>query len=378
MLYDLAATPSNHVFHPVTTGDNNVYCQKGEPSTQPPALQCPSAGVMGYLASNADAATGYNLVTGLGSVDANALALALKSTLEPDFALTAAALAPTPVSAGQSTTATITIAPIAGSAQMTVNFAPGSCTGLPAGATCAFNPTSKFFDGTDPVTTTLTIATAANMAPSGPTMITVTPTNSPNTKATVSLTVGATTEFFTLKATAVTFPVAVGGTAQIPITVNSTTGFINNSNSTTALPLTYTCTGSPSLGTSEISCQLPSGGQPTNLTSVTVSLVTTPVTSQLHPPLGGTRIFYALLLPGLFGVVLGTGSRTRGLRLLSLIVVLGFSTLWLGACGGSSSNNNTLTNPGTPPGQYKVTISATTGGANPLTSSLSVTLNVTQ
>jgi hypothetical protein len=64
-------------------------------------------------------------------------------------------------------------------------------------------------------------------------------------------------------------------------------------------------------------------------------------------------------------------------RLLSLIVVLGCSTLWLGACGGSSNNNNSLKNPGTPPGAYAVTISATTGGANPISSSLAITLNVT-
>jgi hypothetical protein len=100
---------------------------------------------------------------------------------------------------------------------------------------------------------------------------------------------------------------------------------------------------------------------------VTVSLVTTPVTTKLIRPTmgGGSRIFYALLLPGLFGIVFAAGSRGR-MRLLSLIVGLGCSTLWLGACGGSSSNNNTLKNSGTPTGSYVVTISATTGGASPL------------
>jgi hypothetical protein len=81
--------------------------------------------------------------------------------------------------------------------------------------------------------------------------------------------------------------------------------------------------------------------------------------------LGGSRIFFAMLLPGLFGVVFMAGSRTRGLRLLSLIVVLGFSTLWLGSCGGSSGGGSSTIPPnaGTPPGNYTVTISATTGGA---------------
>ena len=135
------------------------------------------------------------------------------------------------------------------------------------------------------------------------------------------------------------------------------------------MPLTYTCSGSPALAAAEISCQFsPGAGQPTNATAITVNLATTAPTAQLCPPFGGSRIFYALLLPGLFGVVFAAGSRTRGLRLLSLIVVLGFSTLWLSACGGGSTNTS-LTNPGTPKGTYTITVSATTGGADPVTNS---------
>jgi hypothetical protein len=63
------------------------------------------------------------------------------------------------------------------------------------------------------------------------------------------------------------------------------------------------------------------------------------------------------------------------LRLLSLLLILGCSTFWLGACGGS---NNGMKNAGTPPSTYTVTVSTTTGGANPLTAtSPTITLNVT-
>jgi hypothetical protein len=164
----------------------------------------------------------------------------------------------------------------------------------------------------------------------------------------------------------------VGGKAAATINVNSTNGFIvgTGAGATTALPVTYTCTGSPSLATAEISCQLsPSNGQATDATAVTATLQTTAPTTQLRPLLGGSRFFYALLLPGLFGVVFVAGPRTRALRLLSLIVVLGFSTLWLGSCGGGGGTNTIPTNPGTPAGTYVVTISATTGGANALTNS---------
>ncbi len=83
-LYKLAklsngsATPA---FHQITdlASNNVVYCAGGTPSIQPVALQCPGAtgttGTIGYQASNFDPAQGFNLVTGLGSVDLNQLAV---------------------------------------------------------------------------------------------------------------------------------------------------------------------------------------------------------------------------------------------------------------------------------------------------------------
>jgi hypothetical protein len=386
-LYTLAKTTSNGAFHHATSSTNIVYCEGDTPAAPwPTALQCPGAsgttGTIGFNASNADATTGYNLVTGLGSVDTNNLAIAWKATLTPDFALSASTLTPTSVPAGQSASSTLTIAPVSGSTPMTVDFAPASCTGLPSGAACVFSPTSVYFDGTSAPPVTVTISTAPNMAASGPTTITITPTNASNVTAAVSLTVAATNESFTLTTTAATFMVAVGGTAPVPITVVSANGFITGSGTgaTTALPLTYTCSGSPTLSTAEISCQFsPTNGQSVSQTAVTLNLVTTAPTSQLRPPLGrSSQIFYAMLLPGLFGIVFAAGGRKRGRRLLSLIVVIGLSTLWLGSCGGSGGGTTTLSNPGTPAQTYSITVSATTGGANPITSTLPFTLNVTQ
>jgi subtilase family serine protease len=479
-LYTLALTPSTGAFHQVNSGTNVVYCEFGQPPTPwPVALQCPSAGYFGYDAANADAPTGYNLVTGLGSVDANKLAIAwaasdlrtgtttlistpsttvnqgasvtFTATVSPasatgtvsfynngvptalgtgnvssgratfttttlpggsnsvtatyagdtgdnassslsaavvnvtsDFTFVAGTFTPASIPAGQSAVATLTIAPVSGSTQ-TVNFTnstssnPGSCTaGLPAGALCSFSPPSVTLDGTHSQSVTLTVSTAANMAlPSGAQTITVTATPSgtagPSHTAQVSLAVTATIETFSLSTTsgASTFTVGVGGTIPVGITVNGTNGFIvgTGAGATTALQITYTCTGTPSLPASEIACTIsPGNGQPTNATAVTVTLVTTPPTAQLRPPFGGKRIFYALLLPGLFGIVFA-GSRKRGLHMLSLIVVLGFSTLWLGSCGGGSSTNTNPKNPGTPKQTYTVTVGATTGGASPITNS---------
>lgn len=268
-LYALAATPANGAFHPVKTGTNIVYCAPGTPTNMPAnaTYQCPAevGGVQpsfGWNASNADATTGYNLVTGLGSIDANAL------------------------------------------------------------------------------------FTAWNGSSSTPPPV------------------------FTLGVGVNSLQVTPGQTGTATITVTVTSGTPPN--------LTFTCSeaSAPALASSGSVCTV-SPATPTNQASVSLQIPTFAPTAQLRRPLGSSRgIFYAALLPGLFGIVFTAGSRkraARGLRFLSLIVVLGFSTLWLSSC---SSNSSSTKNPGTPAGSYPVTVNATTGGANPVTASTTVTLVV--
>jgi len=474
-LYYVAAANYYPAFHHVSSGDNNVSCDAGEPSGYPSNIVCPSSGVIGFSATNSDTATGYNLVNGLGSVDVNQLAIAYAAshiststalssstsatagglgvtltaavtpltaagyvnyyvsgsnspigsatvsggtaalvtsalpngvdsitasyfgnnggstsnkvtvTVTPaDFSMTATALAPSSVPAGQSATSTLSIAPVSGAG--TLNFTPSSCSGLPAGATCSFNPSMVTFGGVTPTgTTTLTISTAANMTvPTGLQTITITGTESGtggnSHTASVTFTITATNQTFTIAETngPTTYSVAPGATASVPITVNGTNGFIvtTTSPTTTALPLTYSCTQSSI--PSEASCSFsPGSGNSISNTSVTLNIATTAPTAQLRPPPGhGSRIFYALLLPGLFGIVFAAGSRTRSARLLGLIVVLGVSTLGLGSCGGSGGSSGGQSNPGTPAGSYSVVVNATTAGPNALTSTFTVSLTV--
>ncbi|MGA6981891.1 MAG: protease pro-enzyme activation domain-containing protein [Candidatus Sulfotelmatobacter sp.] len=378
-LYSLAANnTTSGAFHPVKSGDNDVYCQINTPASNPADVICPSSGVIGFSASNSDPTTGYNLVGGLGSVDANALAVAWSASLDPDFQLAASPSSQT-LPAGQSVAITLTLTAIIGSKGMVVNFSPSSCAGLPTGASCTFSQPSVTFDGTDPATITFTISTLADMTlPTGGQTITITPTNSPNTSATVSLTVDATNQAFTIAPTsgAGTYSIAAGGTEPINFTVTgsgSPTVF-----SPAALPLTYTCLQS-SLP-SETQCSFsPTNGQAVAQITLTLTITTTPPTSELRSPLGrGNGIFYALLLPGMFGILIAAGSRKSGARLLGLIVVLGFSTMWLGSCGGGGGSNSGQKNPGTPAGTYAIVVNATTGGATPLTGTFTVNLTVTQ
>ena len=115
-LYSLAKNAPT-AFHQVTGGDNyaagsNIvyYCAPGAPSNQPEALQCPAGGTMGYLAANADTATGYNLVTGLGSVDAYNLAVAW-ATSRGASTITVQA-APAQIILSQTVTLTATMSPL--------------------------------------------------------------------------------------------------------------------------------------------------------------------------------------------------------------------------------------------------------------------------
>jgi subtilase family serine protease len=327
--------------------------------------------------------TGTNSITGsYVGINASSTSSAVAVAVAAPFSISASPATFT-VSAGQPAVSTITVTPLNGFTG-TVNFnasstPPGGCTsGLTTGAACTFNQAGTVtLNGTSPQTITLTITTSASMA-LGTQTITVSGTNGTTSVPTpISLTETATTQSFKIAPTGGTakFPVVAGGTASIPFTVSSTTGFINTSNSTTVLPLSYTCTGFPSESTCTFS---PSSGSNVNATSLTMSVATTAPTAQLRSPLGRGRIFYALLLPGMLGIVFAGASRTRAARLLSLIVVLSLSTLWLGACGGNSSSSQK--NPGTPAGTYPVVVNATTGaptGGTALTGTFTVNVTVT-
>lgn len=142
------------------------------------------------------------------------------------------------------------------------------------------------------------------------------------------------------------------------------------------MPVNYLlpCTVSPSVPEGPTCAISPSSGSNVTVINPTVAILTTAPTAKLLPPFQPRgRIFYAMLLPGFLGIVLAAGSRPRALRLLGLMVVLGSSTLWIGACGGSNSSSQK--NPGTPPGSYKVTVNATTNSTPQVTSS--ATFNVT-
>ena len=361
MLYSLYPNnATSKAFHDVTAGNNDVPCTSG-------TTDCPS----GTTEFGFNAGVGYDQVTGLGSVDGFNLAQAWLATLA------GFTLAPSPASltaaAGQNSgSTTITITPANGF-NGTVTFTCSA--GLPSGATCVFTPVNA-------TSSTLVIQTTANMAAATNVPVTVKGVSGAvSNTTTVSLTVTATTMSFSLNpslAAGSTLSVAQGGTTtpvNLTVTSTSTPPFVvtSGTSTSTALPVSYSCSGLPS----ESVCIF-SPSSPSSSTSISFTIKTTAPTAELRRPFDrGTGIFYAALLPGLFGIMFTVGSRKRslrGMRLLGLIFLLGFSTLWLGSCSNSSGSGNS--NPGTPKGTSTVVINATTGGSAPIATSVSFQLTV--
>jgi subtilase family serine protease len=112
-----------------------------------------SNGALGY-----NAGAGYNLATGLGSLNVASLVNQwnVGTGGTADFVISSSPAAVTVSTAGGTGNTVLTIVPVNGFSD-TVNFSSTSCSGLPTGATCSFSSSPVSANET----TTLTITTAA-------------------------------------------------------------------------------------------------------------------------------------------------------------------------------------------------------------------------
>ncbi len=254
-LYSLAKTsPSS--FHHVTSGDNDVYCQANTPTGQPADATCPAAAVAGFSASSSDTATGYNLVAGLGSVDADALAIAWASSRTSSTAavsLTTSATSGTAFQGGSVTfTATVTPSTYTGAVGFYNN---GSTTPF---ATALLN--------VPPNTNTATLATTA--LPLGANSITAaylgnTSLVGSGTSTAVPLSVVAP---FTLGLSTSSPSVSAGSPATVDITVTPTNSFAGS--------VQFSCSGLPTGAT----CSFPNSGI-VQLSGTTAQVITLTITT---------------------------------------------------------------------------------------------------
>jgi subtilase family serine protease len=144
VLYGLAAGASN-AFHDITTGDNMVPCTQG-------TTDCPAGGMIGYSAG-----PGYDLTTGLGSIDVGALAAAWNGPTNPDCSLTAQSASLT-ITRGTPVTDLLTLTGLGGFSA-SVNLTCTVSAGV-TNTTCTLSPASVSPGGT----ATLTVTAASTSA----------------------------------------------------------------------------------------------------------------------------------------------------------------------------------------------------------------------
>lgn len=326
-LYQIA-TYNQSAFHQVTTGTNTVYCQPGTPTVQPTALRCPAAvppateGVFGYQASNADTATGYNLVTGLGSVDASNLATAWGELLTASTTLLSPSAAN--IIQGQSETLTITVTPSSASGVVSL-YNNGSSTAL---------GTATISGGTGTFTTT--------SLPVGTNSITgsYVGTNASSTSSAVIVTVAAPTFTWTTSSTSHTV-LAGQKTLAYNFTATPTSG-----SATFTTAVTFSCAFAPTDTTlTNSSCAF----TPTTIVAGTTGATAVSLTITTTGPNTGTGVqlrqrvanrfpWLPLTLPIAGVLMLGLVGKKVSKR--SAVTLLCVSLALLGfmvACGGGSS-----------------------------------------
>jgi len=282
------------------------------------------------------------------AVVGNSGLVVLYNTTQPDFQISAGKLSPTIVTPGNSATSTVTVTALNGfDSAVTL-----SCSGLPTGVGCTFNPTTV---PKGSVTSTLTI-TASSATAAGTYVVTVTGTSGALIHSTsVSLLV----QDFTISAKAFSpASISPGASAISAITVEQENGF----NLTVTLSCSsITLNGSPAT-TAPPSCSF----NPTSISGgggfSTLTVSTTASSASLAKPwlrLSGPS--YALWLP-IAGMALLGGFGSRKKKLGFLLVLLALSGLmFLAACGGGGGSNGGGGGGGggTPAGTYSITVTGT-------------------
>ena len=300
-----------------------------------------------------NAAAGYNLANGLGSLNVanvvNAWVSNVTTSGNPGFSLSSSGNIS--VAAGGTGTSTLTVAPVngfTGAVKFTCAIS-GSATGLSCSAP------STTVTGTASVTATLT-ATATSGATAGTYTATVTGTDAATgtitTNTTVSITVTAVTVgSFALSNTG-SISITAGNSGTSTINVTPSGGFTGNVALTCAVSSTSSgvgCSLSPATADVTSSSAVPS----------VLTVTTTSSSANLHFPMKA-------FLPGTvlaFVVFLGVPARRRRWQsLLGLLLLIGLGAGIVGC--GSAATVTTIPQSAT----YTVTVTGTSGSTSQTTS----------
>jgi subtilase family serine protease len=311
-LYTQAAN-APWAFHDITTGNNIVSCQTG-------STGCPTGLSYGYSAG-----AGYDLVTGLGSLDVGAFVNALTGVA--DFSVTPSATSVT-LPANGSSSLTLNLLGTRGSL---INFTCSASSTLTA-TTCSAPPVTT--NGGTVVSSTLTVSTTSANSQTG--NVTVQATNGTTSHAVpIAITVSGTNPDFTVTSAASSLLFASGQSGGATITVAPVAGFASDVALTCAVASTLaatTCSLSPATVT---------GGNGTS--TLTIHAATLAMDRRAPLPFlhrgVGTYATFVFALGMVFTAkprrsLPGKVWRNRLLGLLLLGVMLG-----LASCGGGSSSS---------------------------------------
>ena len=159
ILYELAQTTPG-AFHDITTGSNAVVCVAGSPN-------CTNASGGYGVMSCCNAGTGYDLATGLGSVDAAALGAVWPqlTAVNGQFSLVLKPNGVT-VAPGGSGSTSIVLSPTSNGPGVTgfTGTVALACSNLPAGVTCSFSSSSVSLVPGKAQTITLTLNASSSAA----------------------------------------------------------------------------------------------------------------------------------------------------------------------------------------------------------------------
>jgi len=329
------------------TGYWNLTQTSGVQQASPDCIALNSGDVVGTL-SGYSAAAGYDLATGLGSLNiSNVLGGWTAASVGTQTATVTLDLnGVTSIKSSQSLPVTVNVTGSGANPTGDVTLSASqsgyiSTQSLTAGSASFTIPANTF---TTAGTVTLTAAYSGDSTYAGSTGT-----------AAFSVTGGTSSSgSFTLAAIASPASISPGATASATATVTASGGYAGT------VTLNCALTSQPSGAVNLPSCS-PSGtialSATTTSGTATLSVTTTPITtSQLLNPAGSKGLFGAGGAVLAFLVFLGIPARRRGWRAILGMVVLLVTLASLSACGGGIS---TTTIPGTTAGTYTFTVTAT-------------------
>jgi pseudomonalisin len=365
-LYSLATSQltssAANIFHDVTSGNNSV------------------PGVTGF-----NTGIGYDLVTGLGSVDASLLVNHWADRASANFGLSAS---PTSVSMAAGTVRAFAVTEsVQNGFTSPVIFSAG---GIPAGVTLTFSPSML----TAPGSATLTIATLSTTVP-GTYTVTITGTAAGLTRTTPVTIIVTAAPSFTLQSNAATLSVTAGSAAALTLTTASVSGFKSAitlsvsglpkgvtaafSPATIASPgngsstLKFTAATSVVAGTCNLTVSAAGAGVsktlPVTLTvTVPAFTLSAAATSASVRPSAPARISFTTAVSGGFksAITLAASGQPKGLTAT-------FSPASIASPGNGSSTLTVASTTTATTGTYTLTITATGGGLT-RTQKLAITL----